>query len=269
MSRRTYSVISAFRPAIASHLPRCSTGTAALSHSHVRVDVPQLVTITVTSHGASYSISVIVDGPADPADSHSRRGHQAGLPETQPSGKPDGRSVFQTRPWSWRSRAPKRHIVTSDLSCHAHGGVRSSGATLSNTCSGIEYEGVVTFSNCSPHAGRDRYSITASEVRPLTAYELTPATTGTFNSRRSSFTVRLHPVPVSGRGSKSATMRTDHRARAGRLRQTWCPQPVDRPRLSILPARPQLHLQLGDDRSAWHGVSTISNLAVARRAPTR
>jgi hypothetical protein len=68
------------------------------------------------------------------------------------------------------------NIVYSDLSdvqLTISGG--SSGATLSDTCTGSEFYGVVTFSDCSVNTAGTGYSLTATDGA------LQSATSSTFN----------------------------------------------------------------------------------------
>jgi hypothetical protein len=70
------------------------------------------------------------------------------------------------------------NIVTSDFSAvtlNITAGTGTAGAALSSNCSGIEFEGVVTFSGCSINLPGSQYSLTATDG------SLTSATSSAFN----------------------------------------------------------------------------------------
>jgi hypothetical protein len=138
-------------------------------------NAPALLTITVTaaSSGASSSIRSVVD------EQQGRSVTGAGA-ATQ--------LVFLTEPGNGTAGSnlspdpavavedANGNIVYSDLSdvqLTISGG--SSGATLSDTCTGSEFYGVVTFSDCSVNTAGTGYSLTATDGA------LQSATSSTFN----------------------------------------------------------------------------------------
>ena len=164
----------------------------------------QLVTITVTSNGVSYSISVVVQDPVAPAVATATTATKLVF-LNQPSGN---EVAGASLPLVVAVEGSNGGIVTSDLSpvtlTVASG---PGGTTLSNTCAGVEYDGVVTYSNCNLTFAGTGYSITASEVSPSGVQNLTPATTGTFNivaAPPSQFA--FTSAPVTGVAASSATL---------------------------------------------------------------
>ncbi|MGO8859374.1 MAG: hypothetical protein ACLQRH_01185, partial [Acidimicrobiales bacterium] len=181
-----------------------STSSSFSSSNPCVVGSPQLVTITVNSNGVSYSISVVVEDPVAPAVATATTATKLVFLNQPAGNEVAGASL----PLVVAVEGSNGGIVTSDLSpvtlTVTTGPI---GATLTDTCSGIEYDGVVTFSNCALTEVGTGYSITASEVAPNGVANLTPSTTGTFN------VVAAPPaqfvftsVPVSGVAAASATL---------------------------------------------------------------
>ena len=121
----------------------------------------QLVTITVTTlNNYSYNISTVVDDPQ-------ARPVQVGVTPTKlvflgTIGTGQSGSALSPPPVVALEDSSGR-IVTSDLSPVNLTLTASNGATLSNNCSGSEFYGVVTFSNCSINTAGSGYTLTATD----------------------------------------------------------------------------------------------------------
>lgn len=123
---------------------------------------PQLLTITVTSaSGTSSSISSVVDDPgARPVTGAGAATQLVFL--TEPGNGSSGTNLSPQPAVAVEDA--NGNIVYSDLSdvkLSITGG--PAGATLSDTCSGSEFYGVVTFSNCSINLAGTGYSLTATD----------------------------------------------------------------------------------------------------------
>ena len=144
----------------------------------------QLVLIQVTANGTTSSISSVVDDPLAPAAPAS--GTSAGqlVFHWQPGNQVSG-VALSPRPVVYVEDAGG-NLVTNDLSpvnLLITQGSGTNGATLSNSCSGSEFFGVVTFSNCSINTAGKNYSLTASitTVTATGSSTLISASSGTFN----------------------------------------------------------------------------------------
>jgi trimeric autotransporter adhesin len=182
-----------------------SSATSSFSSSNPCVaNTPQLVTITVTANGVSYSISVVVEDPVAPAVATATTATKLVF-LSQPSGN---EVAGVSLPLVVAVEGSNGGIVTSDLSPVTLAVTTGpSGTTLTNTCSGIEYDGVVTFNNCALTQAGTGYSITASEVTPSGVQNLTPSTTGTFNVVAASpAQFAFTSAPVSGVAAASALL---------------------------------------------------------------
>ncbi len=128
---------------------------------------PQLVSATLTSpSGNTSTVSAVVDDPAGP--SLPIAGDATGLAwYTQPGGAQSGQNLGPQPVVEVVDKAG--NVVTTDLSdviltlTGANGGTVSNGASLSNTCSGSEFYGVVTFGNCSVLTD-GTYTLTATDT---------------------------------------------------------------------------------------------------------
>jgi trimeric autotransporter adhesin len=122
----------------------------------------QLVQLTVIHNGITYSITFVVNDPLAAALSPPGGAtHLAfvGQPGSTISGSPISPSPVVAVEDS------SNNIVTTDLSpvqITITPGSGTSGATLSSTCAGIEFYGVVTFSNCSISMTGMNYTLTAT-----------------------------------------------------------------------------------------------------------
>ena len=124
---------------------------------------PQLVTITVTYQGISNSISTVIDRPPVRAVTPASTATQVVFLES-PTNSTAG-SPFSASPVVAVEDA-NGNIVTNDLSpvqLRITAGTGSSGATLSTSCSGNEFSGVVTFMNCSISLAGGGYTLTATD----------------------------------------------------------------------------------------------------------
>ena len=141
-----------------------------------------LVQVTVTYKGSTYSISFVVDDPQTPPIKVSGAATHLvfiGQPGSTISGSPI------SPPPVVAVEDAANVIVTSDLSpvhIAITPGTGTSGAVLSSNCSGIEFYGVVTFSNCSISMTGSNYTLTATDGI------LTQAISATFN---------ITPAPAS------------------------------------------------------------------------
>ena len=122
-----------------------------------------LVQVTVTYKGSTYSISFVVDDPLTPPVTQSGAATHLvfiGQPGSTISGSPI------SPPPVVAVEDAANVIVTSDLSpvhIAITPGTGTSGAVLSSNCSGIEFYGVVTFSNCSISLTGSNYTLTATD----------------------------------------------------------------------------------------------------------
>jgi len=134
---------------------------------------PQLVTITVTSPDSStFTISTVVDDPtARPIPPYGVATKLAFT--TSPSGASGG-LPFASQPVVVVEDT-NGNPVRSDLSNVTLAIVNPQGATLSNNCTGSEFYGVVTFSNCSINLA-GTYQLLATDSNG----SLTPATSDPF-----------------------------------------------------------------------------------------
>jgi len=129
-----------------------------------QVNSPQLIQLTVTySSGTSMSLSFVVDDPsARPVPVAAAATHLVFL--TSPGNSAVG-TAFATQPVVAVEDA-NGNIVTSDFSAvtlNITTNTGFAGATLSNNCAGIEFEGVVTFSGCSINLAGSQYTLTATD----------------------------------------------------------------------------------------------------------
>jgi len=142
----------------------------------------QLIQLSVTYKGNTYTISFVIDDPQTrPISPSGAATHLAfiGQPGSTISGSP-----ISPAPVVAVEDAQNR-IVTTDLSPVSIAitpGTGTPGATLSSNCAGIEFYGVVTFSNCSTTMVGSNYTLTATDGL------LTSATSATFN---------VSPAPAS------------------------------------------------------------------------
>ncbi len=156
------------------------------------VDVPQLVTITVTSPtGAQYSISVVVNGPLTKPIPASGAAYKLVFLQTPATGSSTAGQVFQNQP-QVAIEDQNGNIVTNDLSYLTL--ALSNGAVLSG-CSGTEFGGVVSFTGCSTtQAGT--YTITATDN-----YGALTATSSAFTVAPSQPTQLVFSTPSPGPGT--------------------------------------------------------------------
>jgi len=151
-----------------------SFGTACVGNS------PQLITITVTYKGSSYSISTIVDDPLTRAIA------VAGTPTKLVFVGQPGNGVAATAlsaPPVVAIEDASGNIATSDLagvSLTLTAVPSPNGATLSQSCTAQWYAGVVTFSNCS--------------VLTAGTYQLTASSSGLTSATSTTFTVVAGPA---------------------------------------------------------------------------
>lgn len=153
-----------------------SSATSTYS-STCTVDAPQLITIEVEApKGSVYSISTVVGDP---------------LSRPLPNFGAASKLVFVTEPGSTVSGSDlspepriavedvNGNVVTNDLS-PVNVTLVGSGGTLSTTCSGSEFYGVVTFANCSiTDSATGSYTLVATDVSS-TDGSLTSATSSPF-----------------------------------------------------------------------------------------
>jgi hypothetical protein len=158
-----------------------------------QVNSPQLIQLTVTySSGTSMSLSFVVDDPsARPVPVAAAATHLVFL--TSPGNSAVG-TAFATQPVVAVEDA-NGNIVTSDFSAvtlNITTNTGFAGATLSNNCAGIEFEGVVTFSGCSINLAGSQYTLTATDG------SLTSATSGAFNITGVATRLVFTTQPVGG-----------------------------------------------------------------------
>jgi hypothetical protein len=135
----------------------------------------QLNVISVTYKGSVYTISVVVDDPL--AHPIPVAGAATKLVFVGQPGSVSAGSALSPPPVVAVEDAAG-NIVTTDLSpvsLTVTAGTGTSGATLSTTCVGNEFYGVVTFSGCSLTTAGTGYTLTASDGT------LVPATSTPFN----------------------------------------------------------------------------------------
>ena len=125
---------------------------------------PQWITITITNaSGQSYTNNFIVDNPYAPPVPVGGPAYQLVFVE-QPSGA-DAGVVFGNQP-AVAVEDSSGHVVTTDLSpvtLTITTGTGTSGATLSQYCTGVENSGVIPFSGCSINLAGLNYQLTASD----------------------------------------------------------------------------------------------------------
>ena len=134
----------------------------------------QLVTLTVLHNGTQYPISFVVNDPfAASLGPPGAATHLAfiGQPGSTISGSPISPSPVVA------VEDVNDNVVTSDLSpvqITITPGSGTPGAALSSTCAGVEFYGVVTFSNCSIAMTGTGYTLTATDGT-LTSATSTPS----------------------------------------------------------------------------------------------
>jgi hypothetical protein len=155
---------------------------------------PQYVTIQVLVQGTGqrYDNSFIVDNPYAPPVPVGGPAYQLVFVE-QPSGA-DAGVAFSSQPTVAVEDA-SGHVVTTDLSpvtLTITTGTGTSGAALSQYCTGVEFSGVVTFAGCSINLAGLNYQLTASDPGSGTG-ALVPAISTPF----SVYTQLVQPVITS------------------------------------------------------------------------
>jgi hypothetical protein len=182
----------------------CVPGTIAAP----QVNSPQLVTITVTSPTGSVSnpLSFVVDDPSA---------------KPVPAAGPASQLAFLTSPVSTTAGTAltvqvavedaSGNYVTTDFSAPTLSitpNTGTSGASLSNTCSGTEYNGVVTYAGCSIGTIGNSYTlkVTDTENLPSGAVTLTPATSGAFNIGASPVTQLVFNPGTPGPGTAGSAL---------------------------------------------------------------
>ena len=158
----------------------------------------QMLTMTVTYQGTSYSISTVVyDSQSKPVPSFGAATQLAFLaPMTSSiSGTP-----LSTAPVVAVEDA-NGNIVTSaapSLTLTVTPGTGASGASLAG-CTGSNFYGVITFSNCSISAVGTGYTLSVSDSNPNPLARLTGATSSQFNvTPGSASTLVFTSVPAGG-----------------------------------------------------------------------
>jgi prepilin-type N-terminal cleavage/methylation domain-containing protein len=153
----------------------CTVSTIAAP----QVNSPQLITITVTNTTTgvvSAPLSFVVDDPLSrPIPASGPATHLVFV--SAPSGSMKAGVAFGTQPVVEVEDA-NNNIVTTDFSAVSLSVNSGTGATLSNSCLGTEFNGVVTFTGCSIGTVGSNYTLTASdsETNTVTGGVLTPAT---------------------------------------------------------------------------------------------
>ena len=159
----------------------------------------QLVTLTVLHNGTQYPISFVVNDPfAASLGPPGAATHLAfiGQPGSTISGSPISPSPVVA------VEDVNDNVVTSDLSpvqITITPGSGTPGAALSSTCAGVEFYGVVTFSNCSIAMTGTGYTLTATDGT------LTSATSNTFSVLPAPASQLVFSKVPSGGQSVSAT----------------------------------------------------------------
>jgi hypothetical protein len=159
-----------------------STSTAPV------VNAPQLVTIAVTNTASgvtSAPLSFVVDDPASkPLPVPAPATHLVFL--TSPGTSYAG-TAFGSQPIVEVEDA-NNNVVTSDFSAvtltiSANTPTTGGPGALSNTCQGLEFQGVVTFSGCSINTAGTGYTLTASDAEKISGSNnpLASATSTRFN----------------------------------------------------------------------------------------
>jgi type II secretory pathway pseudopilin PulG len=142
---------------------------------------PQWITITITSPtGQHYTNNFVVDDPYAPPVPVGGPAYQLKFVE-QPSGANAG-VVFGTEPVV-AVEDQNGNVVTSDLSpvtLTITTGTGTSGASLSQYCTGVENSGVVSFNGCSINLAGLNYQLTASDPGSGSGV-LVPAISTSFN----------------------------------------------------------------------------------------
>ncbi len=170
---------------------------------------PQLLTVAVTNaSGTTYSNTFAVDNPTFPTQTPPGAAYKLAF-VTQPAGATAG-SNFTTQPVVWVEDSNGR-LVTTDLSSvklAITGGTGTPGASLSNTCSGVESSGVVTFSNCSIDKSGTGYTLTATDgtLYPAVSIPFNVATGAVGSVSASCSTVTASPTSVRANGTSTSTI---------------------------------------------------------------
>ena len=165
---------------------------------------PQLIAVSVTYSGATYSISTVVDDPL--ARSIATPGASTKLVFV---GQPGNGVAAQTlsSPPVVAIEDASGNIVTTDLSAVSltlTAQPSPNGATLSPSCTGDWYAGVVTFDNCS-------VGTVGSYILTATDGSLTPATSASFSvsfgpASAAQSSVTANPTSVASNGTSSSTI---------------------------------------------------------------
>lgn len=172
---------------------------------------PQLLTVSVTNaSGTTYANTFAVQNPIFPTPTQVQTGPAYKLVfVTQPAGAKAGVN-FTTQPIVWVEDS-NGNLVTTDLSSvklAITGGTGTSGASLSNTCSGVETSGVVKFSNCSIDKSGTGYTLTATDgaLYPAvsTPFDVAAGAVGTVSASCS--TVTASPTSVRANGTSTSTI---------------------------------------------------------------
>ncbi len=170
---------------------------------------PQLLSVAVTNaSGTTYSNTFAVDNPLFPTQT--APGPAAKLEfVVQPAGATAG-SNFTTQPVVWVEDANGK-LVTTDLSSvklSITPGSGTSGAQLSNTCSGVESSGVVTFSGCAIDKAGTGYTLTATDgsLYPAVSLPFDVAAGATGPPSASCSTVNAAPTSVRADGVATSTI---------------------------------------------------------------
>ena len=170
---------------------------------------PQLLTVAVTNaSGTTYSNTFAVDNPTFPTQTPPGAAYKLAF-VTQPAGATAGAN-FTTQPVVWVEDSNGR-LVTTDLSSvklAITGGTGTPGATLSNTCSGVESSGVVTFANCSIDKAGAGYTLTATDgsLYPAVSIPFTVAAGAVGTVSASCSTVSASPTSVRANGTATSTI---------------------------------------------------------------
>jgi hypothetical protein len=188
-----------------------STSSPPFSSPNCVADAPQLVAIQVAYKGVNYNISTVVDDPS--------------APPVPPAGAAS-QLVFLTQPGNGSAGVPlgtqpvvavedsSGNIVTTDLSSVTLTLTPSdpNASELAQNCTGTEYAGVVSFSNCSV-ATIGTYSYVAQDTFTSSLgvqYNVTTQSSnfsvvpGTVSASQSSVTAS--PSIVSANGTSSSTI---------------------------------------------------------------
>jgi hypothetical protein len=240
----------------------CTVSTAAAPH----VNAPQLVAVTVTSPSnvTSSPLNFVVDDPlVRPTPVAGAATHLVFL--ASPNGSVTAGSSFPTQPVIAVEDA-NNNVVTSDFSAvtlNITAGTGAVGASISNTCTGSVFEGVVTFSGCSIGQVGTGFTLTASdpETNATTNAPLISATSSPFNvtaAPASQLVFNATPGPgIAGSAIPNVSVTVEDTfgnvvtAASGTVT------------MSIQPGSAQLSFNSGTTTvSVLNGVATFSNLVV-------